>query len=352
MADLKDPAGVYRQVMYSLVVNGKDISQDVRPLLVSLRLLESRGEEADRLDITLDDSQGALALPPKGAKVELMLGYAHRGMVDKGTYTVDEVEHHGTPDTIEIRCRSADLRATLRQRSTQSWHDTTLGKVVRDIADKNHMPANVDEDLEDVELPHIDQTNESDVNFLTRLGRLHDAVATVKKGKLVFLPLESTRNAAGAELEAITLDRSDGDQHRYHCAARDSYTGVRAYWHDKRSGTKQAVIAGTEDNLKTLRDSYATEDDAMDAARSELGRIERGEATLEITLAIGQPALMVQTPVEVRGWKPEIDGTDWLCKTVEHTLGDNGLTTRMEMERLGADGTKPARRKKRRRTEN
>ena len=86
---------------------------------------------------------------------------------------------------------------------------------------------------------------------------------------------------------------------------------------------------------------------AVDAARAELGRIERGAAALEITLAIGQPALMVQTPVNVRGFKPEIDGTDWLCKSVEHSLDDNGLTTRLELERRGANGEKPKRRKKR-----
>jgi phage protein D len=47
-------------------------------------------------------------------------------------------------------------------------------------------------------------------------------------------------------------------------------------------------------------------------------------------MAIRQSVLMVQTPVNVRGWKPEIDGTDWLCKTVKHSLDDNnGLTTQM-----------------------
>ncbi len=197
-------------------------------------------------------------------------------------------------------------------------------------------------------MPHIDQTNESDVNFLTRLGRQHDAVATVKKGRLVFLAIDSTTNAAGKELDSILLTRSDGDQHRYRMAARDSYTGVRAQWHDKGSAVKKSAIAGTEENMKTLRDSYASEEDAVDAAHAEMGRIERGAATLEITLAIGQPALMVQTPVNVRGFKPEIDGTDWLCKTVEHNLDDNGLTTKLELERRSEKGKLPKRRKKRR----
>ncbi len=334
--DLQDAGTEYRQVLYRLEVNGRDISQTVRPLLMRLTLRESRGEEADQLDITLDDSTGNLALPPVGASVALHLGYRHTGMVDKGTYLVDEIEHSGAPDVVQLRCRSAELRATLRQRATQSWHQATLGQIVRDIAAKNGLQSKVDADLANIAVPHIDQTNESDVHFLTRLGRQHDAVATVKKGRLVFLPIGSTRTASGEELDAIVLTRAAGDRHRYHAAARDSYTGVRALWHDPGAAEKKGAIAGTEDNLKTLRDSYATEDDAMAAAEAELGRIERGAATLEFTLAIGQPALMVQTPVNVRGFKPEIDGTDWLCKTVEHRLDDNGLTTRMEMERKPA----------------
>lgn len=345
-ADLKDPSGIYRQVQYQLVVAGRDISQTVRPLLMRLRLKESRGEKADQLEITLDDSQGNLALPPVGETLSLQLGYKHTGMVDKGSFIVDEIEHTGTPDTVTLRCRSAELRSTLRQRASQSWHGATLGKIVRDIAAKNKLQAKVDDELADIEVPHIDQTNESDVHFLTRLGQQHDAVATVKKGRLVFLAIDSTKNAAGQELDTITLTRGDGDRHRYRVAGRDSYTGVRAQWHDKGSAEKRSAIAGTEENMKTLRDSYATEEDAVDAARAEMGRIERGAATLEIALAIGQPALMVQTPVNVRGWKPEIDGTDWLCKAVEHTLEDSGLVTKLEMERRGPKGEKPKRRKK------
>ena len=329
-----DNAGNRRPV-YQLVVNGKDLSQTVRPLLMRLSLRESRGEEADTLDITLDDSQGNLALPPKGATVALKLGYESTGMVAKGTFTVDEVEHSGTPDVLNICCRAADLRGTLRQRASASWHGVTLGSVVRDIAAKNKLSVSVDEALASIKLQHVDQTNESDVHFLTRIGRQYDAIATVKKGRLVFLPIGSTKNASGKELANITLERADGDKHRYHTAARDAYTGVRAWWHSARSAKKTAAIAGTEQNLKTLRDSYATEADAMAAAQAELARVARGESTFSISLAVGQPSLMPQTPVNVRGFKPEIDGTGWLCKTVEHTLDDNGLTTQLELERRG-----------------
>ena len=41
---------------------------------------------------------------------------------------------------------------------------------------------------------------------------------------------------------------------------------------------------------------------------------------------------MPQTPVTVKGFKPEIDGTQWLVVKLSHQLGDGGLLTRVEME--------------------
>lgn len=62
-----------------------------------------------------------------------------------------------------------------------------------------------------------------------------------------------------------------------------------------REAEKKAVIAGTEDSLKILPDSYAT--DAQGRIPGRVGRYRAGR----ITLAISQPALIVQTPVNVRG---------------------------------------------------
>ena len=50
---------------YHLVVNGQDITPRLGARLIDLRLRESRGDEADQLDITLDDSDGRMAIPSK-----------------------------------------------------------------------------------------------------------------------------------------------------------------------------------------------------------------------------------------------------------------------------------------------
>lgn len=328
--------GAYQQPDYELTINGTNITPRVGKRLIELRLRESRGEEADQLDLTLDDSDGRMAIPPKGATISIRLGWLNEGMVDKGSFVVDEVEHGGSPDRISVRARSADMAKSLRERASHSWNDSTVGTVVRDIAARNSLPARIAPELAERKVQHIDQTNESDLHFLSRLARQHDAVATVKKGQLIFLRTNHRTNASGQPIAPMHIVRASGDQHRWHTADRTSYTGVRAYWHDGKHARRKGVVAGsTTGSVKTLKDTFASAEAARQAAQSEMQRVDRGAATLSLALALGRPHLMPQAAVTVEGFKPEIDGEGWLVKSVEHALGDGGFTTQIELERQG-----------------
>lgn len=327
---------VYKTPVYELSIDDRNITTRIKDRLISLTLNESRGDEADQLDIELDDSDGAMNLPPNGAEIALRLGWEGQVLQDKGLFRVDEIEHTGTPDRVHIRARSAEMRRELRTRAERSWHGTTIGQIVSATAARHKLTPRVDDTLANIRVAHIDQTHESDLHFLSRLAKQHDAVCTVKKGHLVFLPVNSTRSSTGQALDRIAITRQGGDQHRYHTAERHSYSGVRAYWHDPNRATKRSVLVGTAKNAKRLKDSYGSEADALAAARAEHQRVARGKATLELTLALGQPELMPQAPVTVTGFKREIDATPWLVVKLTHSLSDSGLTTRLELETAGA----------------
>src|SRR5690606_28370719 len=109
----------YARPMCRLVVNGTDITDAVEKRLVELTLTDNRGMEADQLDVLLSDHDGKLAIPPRGAELRLWLGWSDSGLVDKGVFTVDELEHSGAADTLSIRARSADLRGELKTRREQ-----------------------------------------------------------------------------------------------------------------------------------------------------------------------------------------------------------------------------------------
>ncbi|MGL6093949.1 MAG: phage late control D family protein [Pseudomonas paracarnis] len=318
---------------FRLSVDGLDIAQKISPRLMSMELTDNRGVEADQLTITLSDHDGLLTIPPKGAVLRLWLGWSDTGLVDKGTYTVDETEHSGAPDVLSIRARSADLRKGLKTKRERSWSNTTLGEVLGDIAIGNNLTATIAGALDGLPILQLDQANESDANLISRLGEEFDAVASVKAGCLLCLPAGGGKTASGLDLPHITLTRIEGDQHRYLQADRDSYDGVRAYYYDVNSAKKQEAIAGGGDNLKDLRHTYSDQQSALRAARAEFRRLQRGSATLSYTLAMGRPDLIPELTYTLQGVKAEIDEIIWYGGNVQHSLtADGGYTVSLELE--------------------
>lgn len=295
----------YPRPMWRVIVADHDVTSRMRPRLQSLTITECRSDQADQLDLVLDDHDGRLELPARGVYVRVLLGWESTGLVDKGTFEVDEVEFSGPPDVITLRARSADMKSALRTRSARSFHGTTIKAIVETIAKAHGLTAVVGT-FGNTKVPHIDQTDESDLAFLNRIGKRYDAVATIKDKRLLFLPIEHGETASGKEMPTITLSRRDGDRIRFHIADRDSYTGVRASWQDKGKAKRRHVLAGVIGNAKRLRQLYASESDALEAARAEWARIRRGMATLRFELAYGRPNLTVQTKVRFPAMKPPL----------------------------------------------
>lgn len=330
---------------YRITVDGADITAKVAPRLIDLTLTDNPGFEADQLDLALDDADGALAIPPRGAVVDVAIGWRGDGLTEKGTYVVDDVEHTGAPDRLTIRARSADLRGGLTAKREQSWHATTLGAVIQTIARRNKLDPVIAAELAGRAIAHLDQTDESDANLLTRMARDYDAIATVKAGRLVMLPNGRGLTASGQALLPVTITRASGDSHRFAASDRGAYTGVRAHWHDTRAGAKDSVLVGSDKapdepettepsagSVKVMRHTYASKANAQRAATAEWQRLQRAVAEFSITLARGNPALIPELPAQVSGWKPEIDGADWIVKRCIHRLTTESLTTAIELQ--------------------
>lgn len=233
---------------FSIVIEGKDVTTVLDTRLMSLTLTDNRGFEADQLDLELDDADGLIALPRRGAVIQLALGWKGQPLFPKGAFTVDEIEHSGAPDRLTIRARSADFRETLNTRREKSWHQTTVGEVVKEIAARHNLKMALGKDLTDKALDHLDQTNESDASFLMKLARQYGAIASVKDGNLLFIRQGQGRTASGKPLPVITITRKTGDGHRFTLADRGAYTGVIASWLHTREPRKkrQPVLSVVE----------------------------------------------------------------------------------------------------------
>lgn len=351
-----------------LTIDGRRFGTQAMSRIISISLTDKRGFEADELTIDLDDHDGTIAIPKTGSKITLKLGYKETGLVEKGEYLVSEFTASGSPDRLSITARAADLAEALAEQVEKSWHKQTLYQIIEAIAKKHKYEYIISKDYQNTKIEHIDQTNESDASFMSRLAEQYDAIATIKNGKLLFIPAGESQTASGQPIMPTTITRASGDSHSFSYSSSNSYQAVRAYYTDKKTGQKKEVIVNKDnaypnkkntqqtktvkgktfkakkkenDNqkvntegqkIKTLRHLYATESGAWSGARGAFKKIQRGVAEFSITLAVGRPDLYPETPAVVQGFKPEIDAEAWLITEVSHKIDSGGYTASIQFE--------------------
>ncbi|WP_312692657.1 contractile injection system protein, VgrG/Pvc8 family [Kosakonia sp.] len=327
----------------------KDITARLAPRLIGLTVTDNRGFEADTLTLTLDDSDGKIEMPARDAQVNVSIGRQGEVLTDMGSFIIDQVTHRGTPDQVVITGRSVDFRNDMNTPKERSWHDTTLGEIVKDIAWRNSLSASVAPELATIKIAHIDQSKESDIAFLTRLAIRNGAEIAIKSGVLIFLvPGKCVR--AGKAISTVTLSRSDGDSHTFDLADRTAYGSVIARWQDtktpqkqvkqvkltrKSAGKQQAqtdYLAGSRENVNILPNTFASKEEALRAAEAAWQERQRNAALFTLTLAQGRADIAPETPVRLTGFKDVINHTPWVIKKLTHGIDGKGFITKLELE--------------------
>lgn len=355
-----------KQPTYTITIDDKDITSNFDKRLISMQITDNRGLEADTISIDLDDSDGKLELPKRGVQLSVSLGWANDSVILQNIFTVDECEHAGAPDVLSIRGKSANLRDSLNERREKSYSNKTLGEIVAEIAQRHNLQYRIDKSIDRELVTHINQTNESDASFLTRLCNDYNAAVTLKNGMLIIFVKGLAKTVNGQDIPTTIITRKLGDQHRFSIADRNAYTGVKAYWIDYRTPKKQqtkatrkpkskpktsnqtdkdenGILVGADGNVKVLRHTYSSKQSAYRAARNEWYKLQRGASQFSITLAEGRPDIYPEMPAEVAGFKKEIDSTLWTITRCTHSLDtSSGYTTFVELEIKLGDDEKPA----------
>jgi phage protein D len=212
--------------IYQILADGNAITDSIADRLVELTLTDEAGIESDRLSMTLDDRQrrdGAHAeMPMPGTKLEVHLTYKGKDWIPMGLYIVDEITLSSPPATLALTAKAADMTGPFRSPKTRSWHETTLGNIITTIAGEHGYNPRIDPTIAAIQIPHLDQTEESDMSFLTRLSVHYDAVAKPMAGALVFARRGAAKSVSGQDLPLLALDQQRFTSWRFTQNARMS----------------------------------------------------------------------------------------------------------------------------------
>lgn len=330
-------AFIEARAAWDVTLDGESLVKELEPRLLSLSLSETRGEKADELQITVHDHDGLAEPPPQGSRLRVSLGWqagseVTPGLVDKGEFLVDEVKWNGPPDVVTITARSADLKGSFRTRKNHIWKGETIGAIVSSIARDHELEARCHADLAGILIEAREQANKSDMAFLRDLARVHDAIATVKGGALIFAPIGATTTATGAQIPSLTISRTVCSSYSWGRASRDkAEKGASAQWTDTESAKRKTVEIGAEPRRR-LKRIYGSEAEARAAASAEANRLDRASASLDLELALGDPRISPNNTITAEGFRAHVDAQKWLVDKVTHRMDRAGLKSSITLE--------------------
>lgn len=272
--------------------------------LIDWEHIDAAGIESDRLHLTVD-TRGLDGLPEEGATIGLEVGYQETlPLVSKGDFTITRTTPKLFPHQLLIVATAAPFKVEdetgFKARRSASYSNTTLGEIFRTLASRHGFSPRVAADLDAIPIEHADQSDETDMGFLTRLARRYDAVTKPFNDLYVLARRGQTRSLSGKTMPEVALsvpqDNRPGEQAFIEASvdrhSRVRFRGCRTTWWDGEAGEECFVEAGAEP-FKRLRQRYQSDPEARAAAEGELRKIKREGAKLRIDVP-GNPDLAAE----------------------------------------------------------
>lgn len=316
---------------FKIIAAGINITPQISDRLLSLTVSDAAGMKSDTVEITLDDRDNAVELPLPGALMAVFMGYKESLLVPMGIYTADEVVAKGPPDTVTIRGKAAHLGGGLQEQKTRAWDDVTIEDIVTTIAGEHELTPKVAERFREFHYDHLDQTDESDINFLTRLAQDHDALASVKGQTLLFIGRGEGLTASGLPMLPIPIRKTGQLRWSMTLASRGDFRTVEAYWHNTDTGARETVSVGDGPPVRKLRHVHASEEEAQAAAQAKLDEAQRGTDRLSVEMP-GNPLIAAEAQILAIGFRIGVSGL-WSITDVQHQIAGGGFTTSIDAEK-------------------
>lgn len=309
--------------LYRIHANNTDVTARIADRLESLTLTDEKGRRSDRLELVLDD-RDSLPLPTMGVTLDVWLGYGHDRMAFMGRFAVDHLSRRYAPAQMTISATAADMKKELKVHKTRSWKALNIGQIIETLAGEHGLKPLISDEFKNLTIPHLDQTNESDLNLITRLARDYGGIAKPAGGFLIFLSEGEARTASDKTLPPCTLGPSDINPTtlRVERPARYRFKAVKALWYDNASASEQTLVTNPGQPVYSLRKRYPDKASATAAAQAKLKALHRAEATLTFETP-GRADLGAETPLILRGFREGFDGT-WSATTATHRLTRDG----------------------------
>ncbi|MCH9691012.1 MAG: phage late control D family protein [Gammaproteobacteria bacterium] len=309
--------------------------------LLTWGLVDAAGLQSDQLTLQVD-TEGVEGLPKEGQTIGLELGYAEdAALTDKGKFKITRLTPRLYPDSVTIVATAAAFQVAdeteFKRRRSRSFEDITLGDLFRQVIAPHGYSPRVATDLGRIKLAHVDQSDETDMSFLTRLAKRYDAVSKPVDQLYVLARRGQVKSLSGQNLPSVRYSlptnnvpsRSNFIGAEADFASRPGLQGVVVVYWDADAGKEVELRVG-ESPFKKLRNQYESELQAAEAANGELRKLMRTGVTIRMDVP-GNPNLVAEGLLELDNTFPIYMRGRWSLDRVT-SRGSRGEGYRCSLE--------------------
>ena len=289
-----------------MLANGIGIGGVLSSNNASIKVEDRLGYKSDKLQITMASETTMFDIPTKGKN----LNYAIEG-VPMGQFTVDsaQITISTSGNKLVISANAADMTKELKAPRTKSFNDKKLSEILEEKAGDNGLKLKISDFYKNTKIAHIDQTNESDLNFITRLGDKYDAIAKFANGKLLFLKRGDMNGAM-----PVFIHRSDMTSVTFDVTDRNEFKAVKAFYQKSSENKRKFEKVGDGEPIFEMEGDFANKGEAKDAAQAKFDAMRRKGKTLKANMPINAN-IAAGSPVLIFGVHPAINGIMYVTQS-------------------------------------
>lgn len=308
--------------------------------LTKVTIHDEEGLESDECVLTFRVKPPFPAMPPKGTRYVVSVGWASDAMAKTGVYTVQRRALRGDPEgghEMEVTCRSAALDGKARAIDSAHYDDKTFGEIVSAVAGTMGLSAVVAPALRDLKIPYRVRLQQGALDFLSDLADEHGGAVKVADDKVVVVERGSGKSASGAALPTLMFRYSPSYEFEFELEPRGEVDETEGEWWDDTKGkwVREKAKTGKEGGRLRRPHPYASKDEAKRGSKAAAKERKRQTSSGHVQ-GPGDPAAVAGCPAKVSGFGPDADAEDWIAKTIEHEIDPgSGWITTYELEVKG-----------------
>lgn len=307
---------------FKIISNDKDVTESLRPHLVSIDYTDDIDDEADGFTIRF---QGESFAPPSfGDSLKVWLGY--RGdLWYIGSFSVLKPRLEFETLEVEVTATPVNFGSDIKEKRTMAYENTTLDQILHKIAKryklgvKNSFPKRA--------YKHKSQTDQSDLDFMQRLAKESGATFAIKNNTIIFRPKNGSDG--DQELPTFTIDAKSTKGLWVETLDKTAYGSCVASWHSTKENKTKSVTVGSGKPVLHIKGNFKDASDARMKAMARLDDSRRGEARggfecEGMNVIAGAKMKLSNLPP---GWISSFG-----IKQVRHSWGDGGYIVNIEIE--------------------